>query len=77
MGTGILDFLSIPSDDTKDGKMQGSMEYLGLDDASVRAIMEEQLDGKVAIAKLEYFVQVMPADRAPCTGEGRHTYHRR
>jgi hypothetical protein len=58
MGTGIVDFLSIPSDDTKAGMMQDFMEYLGLDDANVKSMMEEQLDGKVAIAKLEYIVQV-------------------
>jgi hypothetical protein len=58
MGTGVMDFLSIPSDDTKAGIMQNFMEYLGLDDANVQSMMEEQLDGKVAIAKLEYVVQV-------------------
>jgi hypothetical protein len=35
MGTGVMDFLSIPSDDTKAGIMQNIMEYLGLDDANV------------------------------------------
>ena len=72
-----MDFLSIPSDDAKAGMMQGFMEYLGLDDANVKPMMKEQLHRKVAIAKLEYFVQAMPADSAPCTGEGRHTCHRR
>jgi hypothetical protein len=58
MGTGVIDFLNIPSDDIKAGILQDFMEYLGLDHANVESRMEEQLDGKVAIAKLEYIVQV-------------------
>jgi hypothetical protein len=34
------------------------MEYLGLDDVNVESIIKEQPNGKVAIAKLEYIVQV-------------------
>jgi hypothetical protein len=58
MGAGVMNFLSIPSDDAKAGIMQDFMEYLGLDDANVESMMKEQPDGKVAIAKLEYIVQV-------------------
>jgi hypothetical protein len=58
MGTGVMDFLSIPSDGTKAGTLQDLMEYLGLDDANLESMMKEQPDSKVAIAKLGYIVQV-------------------
>ena len=53
-----MDFLSILSDGIKAGTMQNLIEYLRLDNVNVQSMMEEQLDSKVAIAKLEYVVQV-------------------
>jgi hypothetical protein len=58
MGTGVMDFLSIPSDSTNAGTLQDLMEYLGLDDANLEFMMKEQPDSKIAIAKLGYIVQV-------------------